>query len=97
MNPAGELKGPRAFIHNCTNARQLGRVVKPFLLAVFDTWHNLYHGCSLALQFISDQNPRRISQFLEKLAEELFGCLPIAPASHEDIERMTLLIEARHR
>jgi hypothetical protein len=73
--------------------RQLGRVVEPFVPAVFDTWHNLHPGCSVALQFVSDQNARRVPQALEKLTEESFGCLSVASALHEDIERMTLLID----
>jgi hypothetical protein len=74
--------------------RQPGAVVEAFVLAMCDTRYNGYPGASVALQFVSDHNPWRVPQALEKLTEESFGCLPVAPALHEDIERMTLLIDS---
>ena len=74
--------------------RQLGRVVEPFVLAVFDTWHNLHPACSVTLQLVSDQDLWRVPQALEMLTEESFRCLPVVPALHEDIEPMTLLVDS---
>jgi hypothetical protein len=53
--------------------RQFGMVVEAFLLAVFDTRQNLHPGCSIALQFVSDQNAWSELQALRSLRKNLLA------------------------
>ena len=61
---------------------------------MLDARHDLSLGRRIALQLVRDQNPWRISQALEELTKEPFGCLPIAPTLHQDVECMAVLIDS---
>jgi len=45
------------------------------------------------LSFVSNQNPWRIAQALEKLAKESVGRLSVALALHEHVQDMAVLID----
>lgn len=49
-------------------------------------------GSDITLQLVGDQNPWRIAQALEMLAEESLGRLLIAPALHGDIQGVAVLV-----
>jgi hypothetical protein len=48
--------------------------------------------CSVvAFEFIGDEPPWDVQQALEELAEELLGCLRVAPTLHQDVEDIVVL------
>jgi hypothetical protein len=63
------------------------------MLAMLDTRHNLSLGSGTTFELVSNQNPWRITQALGTLAKESLGSLPVAPALHEDVQDMTVLVD----
>ena len=63
------------------------------MLAMLDARHDLHLGSGIALQLVSDQHARHVGQALEELAKESFGCLPVPPTLHQDINGMAVLID----
>jgi hypothetical protein len=55
--------------------------------------HDQNLGSGITLELVSNQNPWRIAQTLEQLAEESFGRLSTAVPLHEDIQDMSVLID----
>ena len=47
--------------------RQLGAVVQSFVWAMFDTRHDRFLGCGVALELIGDQHPRDILEALARI------------------------------
>src|SRR5271166_5001227 len=68
-------------------------VVEAFVLAMLDAGHDLPLGRGIAAQLVGDQHPRRSPLLLQKLAQQAFGSLLVAPALHEDIENKALLVD----
>jgi hypothetical protein len=73
--------------------RDFGPVVEPLVLPMLDTRQDLRLRGAITLHFVRHQHPRHILQSLEQLAEKAFGCLPVAPALHQHIERMAVLVD----
>jgi hypothetical protein len=61
---------------------------------MFDARHDLNLSRGIALELVSDKNPKRIPQALEELAKKPFSSLLIAPALHQDVECMAVLIDS---
>lgn len=74
--------------------RHLGPIVQSLVLPMLHARHDVNLGSGVALQFVRDQDPWRIPQALEELTEKPFGCLPVAPALHQDVEGMAILIDS---
>src|SRR3989449_7743023 len=72
--------------------RVLTAVVEIATLAVFDPGQDLALRRAVALQLIRDDDPRYIPQALEQLAKKLLRRLLIAPALHQDVEHVIILI-----
>ena len=68
-------------------------IVQTLVLAMLDSGHDVHLRCGVTLQFVGDQHPRCVTQALEELAEKAFCCLPVAPALHEDVKHVTILID----
>jgi len=73
--------------------RHLDPVVEIPALPVFDAGYNLSLRGGVAAQLVRDDHPRHVSQPLQQLAEEPFGCLRAAPALYEDVEHMPVLVD----
>src|SRR6202034_2685747 len=67
-------------------------IVQSLVLAMLDARHDLPLGSGVAFQLIGDQHPRRSPLLLQKLAEQAFGGLLVAPALDEDIENKAFLV-----
>ncbi len=63
------------------------------MLAMLDAGHDLALGRGIAAQLVGDQHPRRSPLLLQKLAQQAFGGLFVAPALHENIENKALLVD----
>ena len=73
--------------------RQFGSVVESLVLPVFNTGHDFSFCCSVAFQLVGDNDTRNIGHPFQKLAEETLGSFPIASGLHQNIERITILIQ----
>jgi hypothetical protein len=73
--------------------RVLTAVIEIATLAIFDSREYLAFGRAVALQFIRDDHAWDILQALEQLAKELLCGLLIAPALHQDIQDVVVLID----
>jgi len=56
------------------------------------TGQNLPFGRGITGQFVRDDHARHVFQTLKQLAEEAFGRLLVAPALHQDVEYISVLI-----
>jgi hypothetical protein len=85
-----------AFHNPLSSSRRLVRVLCPiveaFMLAVLDAGHDLPLGGSVAAQFVGDQHTRRPQLPFQKLAEQAFGGLRVAPALDQNVENKALLV-----
>ena len=70
----------------------LGPIVEPFMLAMLNSWQDLTFGCSITLQFISNDHPWDILEPFEQLTEKSLGSFFVAAALHQDIQYVALLI-----
>lgn len=59
---------------------------------VFNARHGLLPGCAVALDLISDDQSRHVSQTLQQLTKKLLRCFLIASALDENIQHVTILI-----
>ncbi len=46
----------------------------------------------IAGQLVSDDHPRHVLVLFEQLTKELLGCLLVAPALHQDVQHIPILI-----
>src|SRR5215813_11892356 len=67
-------------------------VVEIPVLAMFHSRQNLSLSGSVALEFVSHDHTRYISQSLEELAKELLRSLLVPSSLHEDIQHVPRLI-----
>ena len=67
-------------------------IIEVATLPVFHPWEYLAFGGPVALQLIRDDHAGHIPQALEQLAEELLRSLFVAPALHQDIKEVVVLI-----
>jgi hypothetical protein len=63
------------------------------MLAVLDAGHDLPLGGSVAAQFVGDQHTRRPQLPFQKLAEQAFSGLLVAPALDQNVENEALLVD----
>jgi hypothetical protein len=70
----------------------LGTIVQIAMLPMFDTGQELAHGGPVASQLICDDHSWDVPQTLEQFAEERFRGDLVAPALHQDIEHVPVLI-----
>lgn len=73
--------------------RHLDAVVEVAALPVLDAGQDLTLCGGVAPELVGDHHPWRVLQSLEQLAEEPFGGLCAAPALHEDVEQMAVLVD----
>ena len=73
--------------------RQFRPVVQALVLAMLDTGHDLHLSCGITLQFVGDQHPWGVTQALEKLAKKALRRQPVAPALHEDVKHMAIVVD----
>src|SRR4051794_2932207 len=59
---------------------------------MFHMWQDLAFRRRVALELVGDDHPRRILQALQQLAEEALGGFGIAPALHQNIEHVAVLV-----
>ena len=74
--------------------RVLTAIVEVATLAMLHPRQYLALGRPVALQLVGDDRTRYVLQALEQLAEEFLGCFLIAPALHQDIEDVVILIHS---
>jgi hypothetical protein len=78
-----------------SSGRLMG-VFRPVIEALvrLDPRHDLPFGCGgVALQLVGDEHTRGSTLLLEKLAEQAFGGLLVAPALDENIENQPVLVD----
>ena len=63
------------------------------MLSMFHAGQHLSLGGFIAFQLIGNDHPRHVRQPFEELAEEALRGLLGAPALHQDIEDMAILID----
>jgi len=68
-------------------------VVQAFVLPALDAGHDLTLGRSAAAELVGDQHAGRSPLLLQKLAEQAFGGLLVAPALDDDIENKAFLVD----
>src|SRR5215470_6467400 len=78
----------------CRPMRVLTAVVEIAALAVFDPGQDLALGRAIALELIGDDDAWHVLQPLKQLAKELLRGLLIAPALHEDIQHVIILVDS---
>src|SRR3954462_7981135 len=71
----------------------LGAVNEITALALLPMRQDLAFRRGGALELVGDDHPRRILQALQQLAKEALGGFGIAPALHQDIEHLAVLID----
>ena len=74
--------------------RVLTAVIEIATLAVFDPGQHLALGRAVALELIGDDDPWHVLQPLEQLAEKLLRRLLVAPALHQDIQHVIVLVNS---
>ena len=74
--------------------RVLTPVIEIATLAMLHPWQDLALRRTVALQLIGDDYTRHVLQPLEQLAKELLRGLLIAPALHEDIKHVIILVDS---
>ena len=62
------------------------------MLTMFHSRHDVAFSRRITLEFVRDQNAGRIAQSFEQLTEKVLGRMPVAPVLHQDIERVTVLV-----
>ena len=60
---------------------------------VFNFGHHLFVRCHVARELIGDNHARTVAQALQQLSEEALRGFGVAPLLHEDIERISVLID----
>ena len=70
----------------------LSLVVQPLMLPMFAPRKHLGLRRSVALEFVGDQDARRVFQAFEQLPEKALGGQSATATLHQDIENMTVLI-----
>src|SRR5262245_52187579 len=74
--------------------RVLTAVVERAALAMLHPGQDVPFGRAVALELIRNDDTRDIPQALEQLAKELLRGLLIAPALHEDIQHVIVLVDS---
>src|SRR5258708_25755907 len=69
-------------------------IVQAFVLAMLHSRQDLAFGCSIALQLIGDDHAWNVLELFEQLAKKPLRRLLIAPALHQDIEHVAILIHS---
>jgi hypothetical protein len=72
--------------------RMLGAVIQIVVLSMLDTRQELAHGGTVASQLICDDHAWDVPHTLEQFAEECLGGVLVAPALHQNIEYLAMLI-----
>ena len=68
-------------------------VIEALVLPVLNPRHDLPLGSGIALQLVGDEHTRGSTLLSEKLAEQAFGGLLVAPALDENIENEAVLVD----
>src|SRR6201993_4219297 len=68
-------------------------VIEALVLPVLNPRHDLPLGRGVALQLVGDEHTRSSTLLSEKLAEQAFGGLLVAPALDENIENEAVLVD----
>ena len=71
----------------------LHTVIQISVLPMFDAWEELPLRGSITLQLVRDDDAWSVLAPLEELAEESLRSLLVAPALHQDIEDLAILID----
>ncbi len=69
-----------------------GTVVEAFVLTMLNTRHDLLVCCCVATKLIGNEHARDVLAALQQLAEEFLGCRLVAPALHQDIQHVPVLV-----
>jgi hypothetical protein len=72
--------------------RILRTVVQIPMLAMFHPWEQLALGSTIALQLVGNDHARDVGQAFQEFAEELLRRPLVAPALHQNVEHVALLI-----
>src|SRR4051812_35756049 len=73
--------------------RHLSAVVEVAALSVLYARQNVTLGSGVALELVGDDDPRGVLQALQQLAKEALGGFGVAPALHQDVEHVPVLID----
>jgi hypothetical protein len=67
-------------------------IVQSFVLPMLHPRQDVAFGCSIAFQFISDDQAWHVVLSFEELAEKSFGGFRVAAALHKDVQHIPILI-----
>ena len=98
MRGQESLRLPRGFIpaHLPLPGRLVGNlrpVIQSLVLPMFDTGQDFRLGRSVAFELVRHQDTWNVTQALEQFGEKPPGRLLVAPALHQHIQRVPLLID----
>ena len=74
--------------------RVLAPVIEITTLAMLDAGQNLAFGGTVALQHVRDDDAGNVHEALEQLAKKLLGRLRVAPALHQNIQHVIVLVHS---
>ena len=63
------------------------------MLTVLHSWQYLSFGSPITPELLGNDHARNVLQSFEQLAKEAFGSFFVAPALHQDVEDITILID----
>ena len=70
----------------------LSSIIQPSVLSVFHALENLFFGCCVAFQLISDDDARSEALLVEEFAEEFLGCFSILSTLYKDVQGITIRV-----
>lgn len=85
---------PRPFSPAERRMRILYPVVKPFVRAVLDLWHDLPLGRSIRSELVGDHPSRRAALLAQQTFQQALSGFGVAPRLHDLIERIAVLIDS---
>jgi hypothetical protein len=74
--------------------RVFATVIEVATLPVLHPRQNLALSRTITLELVRDDHPWHVLQALEQLAKELLGGVLVAPALHQDIQHVVVLVDS---
>src|SRR5919109_4326541 len=78
----------------CGAMRVLATIIEVATLAMLDPGQALARGRAITLELVRDNHPWHVLQALEQLTKKLLGGLFVAPALHENVEDVVVLVDS---
>src|SRR5262245_64366001 len=78
----------------CGAMRVLATIIEVTTLAMLDPGRDLALGRAITLELVRDNHPWDVLQALAQLTKKLLGGLFVAPALHENLEDVVVLVDS---